>query len=146
VTDDEPLADLPPLPANLRTITPLDLQNAIVRDISLTGSLVDNKLVLGINGVPSSEAEPLHASVGDTEVWTVTNTMDWDHPFHLHGFFFQVLDPAIPLAWKDTVNVPRQAGVQFAVRYDDRPGMWMFHCHILDHAEAGMMGMIHLAH
>jgi FtsP/CotA-like multicopper oxidase with cupredoxin domain len=31
---------------------------------------------------------------------------------------------------------------RFAVRYDDRPGMWMLHCHILDHADAGMMGMI----
>ncbi|XYI02601.1 multicopper oxidase domain-containing protein [Sorangium sp. So ce1128] len=29
--------------------------------------------------------------------------------------------------------------------HDDRPGMWMFHGHILDHAEAGMMGMLHLA-
>jgi len=26
------------------------------------------------------------------------------------------------------------------VRFDERPGAWMFHCHILDHAEAGMMG------
>ena len=33
---------------------------------------------------------------------------------------------------------------RFAVRYDDRAGMWMFHCHILDHADAGMMGMLHL--
>jgi FtsP/CotA-like multicopper oxidase with cupredoxin domain len=32
----------------------------------------------------------------------------------------------------------------FVVRYDDRPGMWMFHCHILDHAEAGMMGTLML--
>jgi FtsP/CotA-like multicopper oxidase with cupredoxin domain len=30
------------------------------------------------------------------------------------------------------------------VNYDDRPGMWMFHCHILDHAEAGMMGSLML--
>jgi FtsP/CotA-like multicopper oxidase with cupredoxin domain len=35
--------------------------------------------------------------------------------------------------------------VKFAVTYDDRPGMWMFHCHILDHADAGMMGMLHLS-
>ena len=95
--------------------------------------------------MPSWEAEPLHAHVGDTEVWTVTNTMDWDHPFHLHGFFFQVIEPQVPLMWKDTVNVPRQGRAAFVVRYDDRPGMWMFHCHILDHADAGMMGMIHLA-
>ncbi|HXK16202.1 MAG TPA: multicopper oxidase domain-containing protein [Polyangiaceae bacterium] len=31
-----------------------------------------------------------------------------------------------------------------AVYFDERPGMWMFHCHILDHADAGMMGTVHL--
>jgi len=76
--------------------------------------------------------------------------MEWNHPIHLHDFFFQVLDPdtgapRTALGWKDTVNVPRQKMTAFAVRYDDRPGMWMFHCHILDHADAGMMGMLHIA-
>ena len=42
--------------------------------------------------------------------------------------------------WRDTVDVPRDDGkLRFLVRYDNRPGMWMFHCHILDHADAGMM-------
>jgi FtsP/CotA-like multicopper oxidase with cupredoxin domain len=152
LTDDAPVVDAPPaLPETLREIAPLELGNpAIRRALSLTQTYVEGKLVLGIDGVPSWEAEPLHARVGDTEIWEITNTMDWDHPIHLHGFFFQVLDPAtgLPLTglgWKDTVNVPRQQIVAFAVRYEDRPGMWMFHCHILDHAEAGMMGMLHLA-
>ena len=65
---------------------------------------------------------------------------------HLHGFFFQVLaDDGRPGEWKDTVNVAIDQTVRFAVTYEDRPGMWMFHCHILDHAEAGMMGMVHVA-
>ena len=89
----------------------------------------------------STNAVPL----APERVWrTVTNTIDFAHPFHLHGFFFQVLSPAGPLEWKDTVNVPVDGSVSFAVRYDDRPGMWMFHCHILDHAEAGMMGTLML--
>ncbi|HEY8925488.1 MAG TPA: multicopper oxidase domain-containing protein, partial [Polyangia bacterium] len=89
-----------------------------------------------------------YAQVGETQVWTVRNTIDWDHPFHMHGFFFQVLGsddrPIEPMEWKDTVNVPVNGSVRFVIRYDDRPGMWMFHCHILDHAEAGMMGMLSL--
>ena len=60
--------------------------------INLTQATIDNKFVLGINGVPSWQAEPMHARVGDTELWTVSNEMEWDHPFHLHGFFFQVVD------------------------------------------------------
>ena len=78
----------------------------------------------------------------------VENQTPFSHPFHLHGFFFQKLDEAgnavRPIELKDTVEVPPDGKVKLAVHYDDRPGMWMFHCHILDHAEAGMMGMVHV--
>ena len=43
------------------------------------------------------------------------------------------------LGWKDTVNVPQKQTVCFVVRYDAL-GRWMYHCHILEHAERGMMG------
>ena len=52
--------------------------------------------------------------------------------------------PAHPLAWKDTVDVPLEQTVRFVVRFDDRPGTWMYHCHILDHADGGMMGVVQL--
>jgi FtsP/CotA-like multicopper oxidase with cupredoxin domain len=69
-----------------------------------------------------------------------------DHPFHLHGFQFQVLDrngvPEPFRAWKDTVNVPKGEIVRFIVQYTDYPGRWMFHCHILDHEDHGMMGIL----
>jgi FtsP/CotA-like multicopper oxidase with cupredoxin domain len=44
-----------------------------------------------------------------------------------------------PLAWKDTVNVPQKAQVRIAWLPDDRPGEWMYHCHILEHHAMGMM-------
>ena len=139
----------PPMPDVHRDIAPLPIDGATQVPIALT---VDNPapLELGINGVAFKNAAPLMANVGDTEVWTVTNTFEFAHPFHMHGFFFQVLtndDPPVPVApleWKDTVNIPVNGTVKFVVRYDDRPGMWMFHCHILDHAEAGMMGTLML--
>ena len=139
-----PYVDEPPLPARLRTIAPIDTSAATARSIELTQSLPDGKLVLGINGVPSWDADPLHGHIGDTEVWTVSNDMDWDHPFHLHGFFFQVLEvngkPPAFLSWEDTVNIPAKGRVRIAWRPDDRPGEWMYHCHILEHHAAGMMG------
>jgi FtsP/CotA-like multicopper oxidase with cupredoxin domain len=142
--------DEAPLPAALRAIAPIDTSAAMARELDLTQDLSTGKLVLGINGVPSWEAAPYKARVGDTETWTIVNTMDFDHPFHLHGFFFQPLDPTTGAAlaspeWRDTYNVPQHSMVQIAVKYDDRPGMWMFHCHILDHADAGMMGMLLLS-
>jgi FtsP/CotA-like multicopper oxidase with cupredoxin domain len=40
------------------------------------------------------------------------------------------------------VNVRKHESVRLIVRYDDFPGMWMFHCHILDHEDHGMMGIL----
>jgi FtsP/CotA-like multicopper oxidase with cupredoxin domain len=134
--------ETPPLPAIQRAIEPLPTDGATPINLSLTATSMP--FSLGINGVPFKDSEPLMANVGETQVWTISNTFDFAHPFHLHGFFFQVLSPAGPLEWKDTVNVPVDGTVSFVVRYDDRPGMWMFHCHILDHAEAGMMGSLML--
>jgi len=46
-----------------------------------------------------------------------------------------------PRAWKDTIHVPVDATKRFLVKLDRR-GSWMFHCHILDHAEAGLMSTV----
>ena len=133
--------------ATSRSIAPLDLTNATRVDIALTLTTnVDGLTQFGINGRPFSEEQTRSARVGETQLWTIRNTTKWSHPFHLHGFFFQVLDdraqPTQPLAWKDTVDVPFEQTVKVAVRFDDRPGMWMYHCHILDHADLGLMGML----
>jgi len=138
-----------PVPAQLRTIAALDTTLATPRDISLTVSADDGQIVMGINGVPAWDAVPFPAAANTTEVWTITNTVNFDHPFHLHGFFFQPLDPTTGAAlpspeWRDTIDVPPLRTTKFAVQYDDRLGVWMFHCHILDHADDGMMGMLML--
>ena len=48
--------------------------------------------------------------------------------------------PMVPRSWEDTVNVTSNGRVTIAFRPDDRPGNWMYHCHILEHHAAGMMG------
>ncbi len=137
----------PKLPHIGPVIEPLDTTNATPVHLDLTQAKdAQGHLVLGINGIAYADSTPIQASVGETQVWTITNTMEWAHPFHLHGFFFQTLDddgnPESPLAWRDTVDIPVHGRRKFVVRYDNRPGMWMFHCHILDHEEKGMMGML----
>jgi FtsP/CotA-like multicopper oxidase with cupredoxin domain len=66
-----------------------------------------------------------------------------DHPFHLRGFFFQVLSvngaPPAWRSWEDVVNLPPKSTTRIAWLPDDRPGSWMYHCHILEHHGAGMM-------
>jgi FtsP/CotA-like multicopper oxidase with cupredoxin domain len=86
---------------------------------------------------------------GTTEIWRIQNHTGMDHPFHLHGFRFQVLDvdgiPPPYRSWKDTVNVDmlHEGGdgvVRLLVQFDGYPGDWVYHCHILFHQEHGMMG------
>jgi FtsP/CotA-like multicopper oxidase with cupredoxin domain len=64
----------------------------------------------------------------------------------MHGFRFQILSTAgvapPTLEWRDTTNVPANASLRVAAQFDDRTGMWMFHCHILDHADMGMVAML----
>jgi len=95
------------------------------------------------------KARPFLAELGQTQLWTVKNDTKFAHPFHLHGFFFLPLDeklqPIRPMAWKDTLDVPIDGTIRFLVVFDERPGMWMFHCHILDHADGGLMGHVHLS-
>lgn len=94
-----------------------------------------------VNGERHHHDAPV--TVGELQVWEVVNTTMMDHPFHLHGFFFQVLSlngeaPAYR-SWEDTINLPPRATARIAWMPDDRPGMWMYHCHILEHHALGMM-------
>jgi FtsP/CotA-like multicopper oxidase with cupredoxin domain len=95
-----------------------------------------------INKEPHHRDRPV--TVGELQVWDVVNDTMMDHPFHLHGFFFQVLEvngePPAFRSWEDTVNIPPKGRVRIAWMPDDRPGEWMYHCHILEHHESGMMG------
>jgi FtsP/CotA-like multicopper oxidase with cupredoxin domain len=147
---DQPPLPTPQMPALHRDIVAPSLEGATHLDLVLTlpPTGPDGKPEFRVNGAPSWKAKPLLAKVGETQIWTVKNEMKWAHPMHLHGFFFLPLDehlqPIHPMAWKDTLNVPMDGTIRFVVVFDERPGMWMFHCHILDHAEGGLMGHVHL--
>lgn len=130
-----------------RVITPPRSEGATPMDITLTLPPQENgRSEFRVNGVPYWKAKPYPARLGETQLWVIKNDTEWDHPFHLHGFFFMAVDeqgaPVRPLAWKDTINVPMKTTRRFLVTFDERPGTWMFHCHILDHADGGLMGTV----
>jgi FtsP/CotA-like multicopper oxidase with cupredoxin domain len=147
---DQPTLPTYPLPTVHRDIVPPALGGATQVNVELTlpPAGPDGKSEFHVNGVPFWKAKPFLARIGETQIWTVKNSSKWDHPMHLHGFSFLPLDehlqPIRPMAWKDTLNVPIDGTIRFVVVFDERPGMWMFHCHILDHADGGLMGHVHL--
>jgi FtsP/CotA-like multicopper oxidase with cupredoxin domain len=90
-----------------------------------------------INGLAHSH-EPLFTwEEGATVEIELVNQAGPEHPFHLHGQFFEIVGDAEP-GLKDTVLL-RGGSTMRIVTYLDNPGRWMAHCHILEHAELGMM-------
>ncbi|MCP4201446.1 MAG: multicopper oxidase domain-containing protein [bacterium] len=103
--------------------------------------------------------------LGTQEVWDVVNQsgdsgtgeggMLMPHPVHLHGQQFQVIERSVPdryravwdtvadgyvdKGWKDTVLLMPGERVRFLRRFDDYRGLFLHHCHNLEHEDAGMM-------
>ena len=84
-----------------------------------------------------------------TEIWELTNNSPMMHPFHVHNGQFQVLDrngqqpPANEMGWKDTVRVGSGELVRIIMRFTDfvdEKNPYMYHCHVLEHEDRGMMG------
>jgi FtsP/CotA-like multicopper oxidase with cupredoxin domain len=138
-TDEAPVIPIA-IPATLRRIPVLDSTRATaVRTVVFSQGLINGK-TMDMSRVDVS------TKVGATEIWEIENIVGMDHPFHLHGFHFQVLErdgvPEPYRSWKDMLNIPKHSSARIIVRYDDYPGKWMFHCHILDHEDHGMMGVL----
>ncbi len=133
-----------PLPEPLRSVPALPVTAATaVKRLVLEEREARDGPAFSINGESWPFNKAIMVKQGDLEIVEVSSPPEMDHPFHLHGMFFQVLGPDglsdTSQGWKDTINVKRGTTVRLAVRYEPL-GMWMFHCHILEHAERGMMG------
>ena len=102
--------------------------------------------VLAINGRPWPYTERLHAQLGTAEHWRVLNATPFEHPMHLHGFFFHVDaigDGETEHRYNEAerrmaVTELVDAGHTFDMTWmPERTGNWVFHCHILDHMMRG---------
>ncbi|CAB5139349.1 Multicopper oxidase [Olavius algarvensis associated proteobacterium Delta 3] len=91
--------------------------------------------------------------LGSKEIWEFHNTgsgmmhmMNMPHPIHLHGKQFRVLERSgvmhesyVDEGWKDTVLIMPGERIRILVEFDDYPGMFLYHCHNLEHEDMGMM-------
>jgi FtsP/CotA-like multicopper oxidase with cupredoxin domain len=131
-----------------------------ISNASLIGAGPDGKLEgiamndFGING-RSYDAHRIDFTVpmGTYEKWTITGgAAGVEHPFHVHGVRFRVLSvsggPPRPedSGWKDLITV--NGDTQILVKFDhpaSREAPYMYHCHILEHEDSGMMGQFMVA-
>ncbi len=102
-----------------------------------------------MNNVTENETVKLN----DLEVWELTNHLNGDsgfpHPIHLHGVQFQIIErtdtPAdvadgyVDNGWKDTVLLMPNERVKILLKFEDYTGLFLYHCHNLEHEDGGMM-------
>jgi FtsP/CotA-like multicopper oxidase with cupredoxin domain len=108
-----------------------------------------HRQMMGINGRSfAMDRVDVTAKLGTAEIWEISaGGMPMAHPFHVHGASFRILskDGRSPAAhesgWKDVVLIEEHAEV--LVRFDNPAPPetpFMYHCHILEHEDHGMMG------
>ena len=137
------LTPSPPLPLELVDVPSLDPSEAVAhRDFELRSFQINGRS-MDMNRIDFA------ATVDTTEVWELVNVHGNPHNFHVHDVQFQVLDvdgappPAHLRGWKDTVYLPPEVPVRIILRftdYTDASVPYMYHCHLLWHEDAGMMG------
>ena len=138
---------------SLNTISTLDekkLEDLARQSINLRGM---SHMVNINNKQFDMERIDLFKKLDTQEIWEVNNTNSMMggmiHPFHIHGVQFQILSrdgnqPALnEQGWKDTVLVNPDETVELLVKFDHK-GIFMYHCHILEHEEYGMMGQMEI--
>uniref|UniRef100_F4C153 Multicopper oxidase type 3 n=2 Tax=Sphingobacteriaceae TaxID=84566 RepID=F4C153_SPHS2 len=109
--------------------------------LTLTGNMY--RYVWSINKKVLSEADMINIKKGEVVQFTLENTTMMNHPMHLHGHFFRVLNKNgeySPL--KHTVDVPPMTSVTIEFSADEEKD-WFFHCHILYHMMSGMARIVH---
>jgi FtsP/CotA-like multicopper oxidase with cupredoxin domain len=140
-------AELPtrPAPRDLRTA-----QVAARRELTFAidmGMSASGMMRFTIDGKEfNPERIDQQVRLGTVEEWAITNTSPMDHPLHLHVWPMQIVEHrdqlVDPPAWQDVVNLPAQSRTIIRVAFDAFPGRTVYHCHILDHEDNGMMGVI----
>ena len=147
------------LPVNLNDIRPYNINDVkVTRHFELqmgeggeegqSNSSMDTHNMFSINGRSMDMAFINHESKkGQLELWKISGE-NMRHPFHMHGTSFLILSQngnepkPEDQGWKDTVNVD-EGVTEVLLKFDvtaDSQSPFMYHCHILEHEDAGMMG------
>jgi suppressor of ftsI len=152
---EEPLATLV---VNESAITPAALPDKLVEPYDLSGKTVDKQRTITfskdqatghflIDGKVFDENRiDQQVKLGALEEWTVRNDNSQQHPFHIHTNDVQLIsvngEPYEAVSHQDTVNLPANGEVVIRIPFDDFTGKSVYHCHILNHADMGMMATV----
>jgi FtsP/CotA-like multicopper oxidase with cupredoxin domain len=146
--DGEPVSGRS-LPRQLRPVDTLPEPSQTRRFVFNHGMARGQGMVFLINGKTfEGDRTDVQVQLGQVEDWEIVNEGMFDHPFHIHTNPFQVISRNGQLQqhrdWKDVVLVKAGETVRIRTHFRDFPGRTMYHCHILDHEDQGMMGVVEM--
>jgi suppressor of ftsI len=132
------------------TFSPAVLKDVEASEPQFVVNFTEDKQGFYINGrkFEMDSGPMVTVKVGSLHHWRVTNPTREVHPFHIHQVHFLVYgvgkDRVKDPVWLDTVNVPYGSSVDLVMDFTDPiiRGMSLFHCHLLNHEDKGMMAKI----
>src|SRR5699024_10467357 len=145
------------LPQQLRSITWPRLQDAVNRANPRTFRITMEHMQWGVNGRSfkmTAVAPDEVVKLDTTEAWEFINDsgmMTMAHSMHVHDLQFRVLERRhgesgggvsggyVDQGWKDTVLVMPGDRVKLLMRFKDYTGLYLYHCHMLEHEDSGLM-------
>ncbi|HEX6403158.1 MAG TPA: multicopper oxidase family protein [Pseudonocardiaceae bacterium] len=90
----------------------------------------------------------IQSRLGAVEEWTVRNDSNEEHSFHVHTDHFQLIStngrPHDAYSLQDVANVPAKGQIVIRIEFTNYPGKTVFHCHILNHEDGGMMAVVQI--
>ena len=139
-----------PLPDKLLPVETLP-ESPVTKRLELSMKMGLGKMAFTFNNkVYQPERIDTQVKLNTIEDWEIVNveTDGMEHPFHLHVNPFQVVSrngkPEPYQAWKDTILVGSGETVRIRIPFRDFAGKTVYHCHILDHEDLGMMGNLEI--
>ncbi len=142
------------VPSVLSTITPLSISDAKrSRAFALPPAHMTSSSMAHMAGMHTINGRIFSmgridetVTAGETEIWEFDNSVGGDpHPMHIHGVQFQVIERTSGVVepyekgWKDTVLVKKGEKVKIIMRFPNEKGLFLLHCHNLEHEDDGMM-------
>jgi FtsP/CotA-like multicopper oxidase with cupredoxin domain len=142
-----PGPELPAMPVQPAPVDLRGIETAARRRLTFAMGMGGGGMSFTIDG-KEFDAQRIDQTVrvGTVEEWTLTNASSMDHPVHLHVWPMQIVAeagrPVDGVIRQDVVNVPARRDVTVRVAFDEFGGRTVYHCHILDHEDNGMMGVV----
>ena len=120
-----------------------DISMKLTEEMEMNGS--EMKMREMINGEVFPNTETFNVKVGQVYKVQFENAdkmAGMSHPMHIHGAHFQIISknghPTNDTTWYDTYPMDQGIKTDIAIKFDE-PGVWMVHCHILNHEDNGLM-------